>query len=308
MFSIAIVHQAALGDTVLLAPLFRALRLRYPGCTMTLVSRPAFGRMFVGLGLIDAFASADDRDHTLWFAPPEIATIPGTLSRPNSEPGWAQVDLLLCAVAAEASPWANNARLARGNHKPGSLHFFQPRPPRDYPGHVTAWHRAQLGGLSLPEPPLPPPRINPDGGVLIHPGSGSDAKCWPLDRFVGLARRFKSRGLVPTFLLGEAELECGGCYREMRNEFPHCEDLDLCELAQRISCAGLYVGNDAGVTHLAAALGIPTVVLFGPSDDVQWGPVGPRVTVVRASPRSERSMAALGEGVVWEAALAELGR
>jgi heptosyltransferase III len=309
-FSIALVHQAALGDTVLLVPLLRALRLRFPGCAITLVSRPAFGRLLAGMAVIDTFASADDREHTLWFAPPsppEPTAGPGARSRPNSVPRWAGADLLLCAVAGETDAWAANARLARGDRDAGSVRFFYPRPPGDFRGHVTGWHRGQLGALKLPEPPLPPARINPQGEVLIHPGSGNEGKCWPLVRFLGLARRLKGHGLVPRFLLGEAERErgCMVVIKALGEEFPYCDDLELDELARRISCAKLYVGNDAGVTHLAAALGVPTVTLFGPTDDVQWRPVGPRVRVVRGP---ERSLEGLSEEKVWEEVKAELNQ
>ncbi len=59
--------------------------------------------------------------------------------------------------------------------------------------------------------------------------------------------------------------------------------LNLHALATVLSRASLYVGNDSGVTHLAAALGVPTIALFGPTDPRSWAPVGPRVAIVTAS-------------------------
>ena len=53
-------------------------------------------------------------------------------------------------------------------------------------------------------------------------------------------------------------------------------------LAAALSRAGLFVGNDAGVSHLAAAAGAPTLALFGPTDPALWAPVGPRAVVLRA--------------------------
>jgi ADP-heptose:LPS heptosyltransferase len=53
-------------------------------------------------------------------------------------------------------------------------------------------------------------------------------------------------------------------------------------LGALLSQAGLYVGNDSGVTHLAAAAGAPTLALFGPTDPATWAPVGPRVEVARS--------------------------
>ena len=54
--------------------------------------------------------------------------------------------------------------------------------------------------------------------------------------------------------------------------------------------AGLYVGNDSGVSHLAAAWGAPVLALFGPTDPAQWAPVGPRVTVLRADDQEMDSL------------------
>jgi ADP-heptose:LPS heptosyltransferase len=59
--------------------------------------------------------------------------------------------------------------------------------------------------------------------------------------------------------------------------------LPLPVLAARLSRCGLYVGNDSGVTHLAAAVGCPTVALFGESDRRVWAPRGPRVKVIGSS-------------------------
>lgn len=276
MFSIALIHHAALGDTILLLPLIRSLRLRFPDSSITLVTRDSFGQLLTGLGLLEACASADDPGHSLWFIPPRESP------RPNSTPPWARADLLLSAVATPTDPWAANARLARPGRAPDSLLFFQPRPPSDFPHHVTAWHRAQLATLQLPDPPLLPPRANPDGTVLIHPGAGSDAKCWPRHHFLAIARALQQREIPAAFILGEVEL--ARWPRDVIAQFEDllpCLRLDLPALADALARARLYLGNDSGVTHLAAAMGIPTIALFGPSSDLHWRPVGPRVRVLR---------------------------
>jgi ADP-heptose:LPS heptosyltransferase len=56
----------------------------------------------------------------------------------------------------------------------------------------------------------------------------------------------------------------------------------LRELGAILARAGLYVGNDSGITHLAAAWGAPTLALFGPTDPAVWAPLGPRVTSLRS--------------------------
>ncbi len=260
--------------------------------------------MLAMLGLVDAYASADDREHTLWFAPPDELNP----QRPNSRPAWADAEWLLCAVAGKNDPWAQNAYLARPGAEPKSLLFFEPRPPANYAGHVTQWHREQLAELDLIEPQPPFPRSNPDGVVLIHPGSGGDAKCWPRERYISLGQTLKRNGIIPTFLLGEVEQEKWGgkLIEEMKAEFPWYLHMGLYELAERIARARFFLGNDSGVTHVAAALGIPTLALFGPSNDTQWSPVGPSVTISRPPEPNRTDLNALEESAVLAEVLAEL--
>jgi ADP-heptose:LPS heptosyltransferase len=81
---------------------------------------------------------------------------------------------------------------------------------------------------------------------------------------------------------------------------------DLAELAAAVRGALLFVGNDAGPTHLAAQLGVPTLALFGPSDPARWAPVGPRTAVV--APHRPEGMAWLAPEAALRAACALLDR
>ena len=62
------------------------------------------------------------------------------------------------------------------------------------------------------------------------------------------------------------------------------KDADLVEISQLLKRVDLYIGFDSGVTHLAAALGIPTIAIFGPTDVERWRPKGPLVDVILAQP------------------------
>jgi ADP-heptose:LPS heptosyltransferase len=301
--TITLVHQAALGDTVLLIPLFRSLRLYFASLgqttTLTLVTKTNLGQMLSMLGFVDNYASADDLDHARWFAPPDA-------DRPNSSPPWAACDLLISAVSNGNDAWAANAARSPATQRL----FFNPRPPADDPRHVTAYHRVQLRdqGLDLPPPPLPLPRSNPDGAIVIHPGSGGDAKCWPRDRFLALGRDLKRLGYPPTFILGEAEQERWGhkVVDALKDEFAWYLHMGLYELAERLGRARLYLGNDSGVTHLAAAMGIPTYALFGPSNDTQWSPIGPATHILRPPAPTVTDLTTLDEPTLLHELLAEL--
>ena len=83
-----------------------------------------------------------------------------------------------------------------------------------------------------------------------------------------------------SFLLGPAELDRG--FSEKIGDTVHeiVSDASLHDLARILCGAALYLGNDSGVSHLAAACGTRAFVLFGPSDPVVWRPLGDAVTLI----------------------------
>ena len=106
--------------------------------------------------------------------------------------------------------------------------------------------------------------------AVIHPFAGSPQKRWPLERFRELARRLSPH--VPVEWCAGPQDELAGAVRFE----------DLYELACWLATARIYIGNDSGPTHLAAAVGTPVVALFGPSDPSVWAPRGPHVAVAAA--------------------------
>jgi ADP-heptose:LPS heptosyltransferase len=120
----------------------------------------------------------------------------------------------------------------------------------------------------------------------IHPGSGSIHKNWALERFIKVALEVLTRNSIqPIFLLGPVEEDDNGAIRSLLKgyNFPVLRDIPLTVLAGLLThCAG-YLGNDSGVSHLAAALGLPTVVLFGPTDPLFWAPKGRAVRILSSS-------------------------
>jgi len=120
--------------------------------------------------------------------------------------------------------------------------------------------------------------------VAIHPGSGSPKKCWPAAKYVQLALWAKV-GLGATILLvlGPADRHIA---ESLTSFIKTCKPflaskLPLPHLAALLEKSTVYVGNDSGVTHLAAAVGTPTLALFGPTDHRIWGPQNKRVKFLR---------------------------
>lgn len=117
--------------------------------------------------------------------------------------------------------------------------------------------------------------------LAIAPGSGAREKNWPVISFEAIARWWRERvgGSVVT-ILGPVEDDRGG-YEPLCDYGLAMRGITLGCLAATIARCSLYVGNDSGISHIAATLGVPTAVVFGPSSVNQWAPRGNKVLVLR---------------------------
>lgn len=139
--------------------------------------------------------------------------------------------------------------------------FHRALPPGEDPRHAVDVFAAQVGA-----PDGLVPRISGFGSrqrdeIVIHPFSGSARKNWPFEHFQELARR----------LPYPVEWCAAETFR-----FD-----DLGDLAAWLAGARLYIGNDTGITHLAAALGVQTFAIFTTTDPARWAPRGENVMVLR---------------------------
>jgi hypothetical protein len=156
--------------------------------------------------------------------------------------------------------------------------FFPALPPEGTGVHAVDFCLQQARTLGPCEsdgvPRIRLPRETEDarreGFAVIHPFSGSERKNWPLENFGQLARRL-ARAMSVYW--------CYGPDDPPGDEAVRIEN--LYELAQWLAKASLFVGNDSGITHLAAAVGTPVLALFGPTDPAVWAPRGPDVRVGR---------------------------
>jgi heptosyltransferase III len=152
--------------------------------------------------------------------------------------------------------------------------FFTALPPEGDGRHASDFYLDQVRTLApVVSDGIPrivcPDRI-PESFAVIHPFSGSAKKNWPLDRFRKLAREL------------EQTMPVEWCAGPDDPPLEHAVRFDdLYELACWLSRASLYAGNDSGITHLAAAVGIPVLALFGPTDPAVWAPRGANVRVGR---------------------------
>jgi ADP-heptose:LPS heptosyltransferase len=127
--------------------------------------------------------------------------------------------------------------------------------------------------------------VVPDGLLIaVHPGSGSAAKAWPTPRFIDLAENLVSTYEAQILLVvGPGEERIKKKFLRARGSKPPVilDSLPLPHLGAILERCRVFVGNDSGITHMAAAVGIPVVALFGPTDPVRWAPRGRDVGVIR---------------------------
>ena len=164
-----------------------------------------------------------------------------------------------------------------GSNRPEFRHAVRHLP-------VTFFPAFPISPMGIPRIEVPPVQI--ENFAVIHPFSGSLKKNWPMESFRVVASRVASRlGLPIRWCAGPEEILD-----------PALDDgavriADLYQLACRLATARVYIGNDSGITHLAAAAGTPVVAIFLTTDPAVWAPRGTRVVVVR-NPTPEEVVAA----------------
>lgn len=120
--------------------------------------------------------------------------------------------------------------------------------------------------------------------AAVHPGSGSKKKNWPAERFAAVGRKLiDDYGMRLIVVRGEADSDEVEEFMKFFKhvEVPAADGLNILRLAAVLSKCRIYIGNDSGVSHLAAASGTPSVCVFGPTDPEIWAPRGREVRIVR---------------------------
>lgn len=283
--SVLIIHPGGLGDVLLALPAVAFLRSRHPEDHIVLLSGSEVGSLLHACGVVDRTLSTESGD---------LASLMGGAAQLSS-----RVRELL-RRCDHVVGWLND--------HDGSLRAtFQctgiQRITLASPGPRAGVHQSLRFLEVLGEAPsgfvqsvrlIVPEKVRQAGSavlrtsgiregqeyVLCHPGSGSIHKCVRPETIVEVLRNFRQCGIAPVLVGGPADEEVLERIRELGVwDVPVIQQQSLTTLAGILAQAKLYVGHDSGVTHLAAALQIPTVAIFGPTDPVQWAPQGDHVSV-----------------------------
>lgn len=277
-------HPGALGDIVNTLPALQALRWRWPDVRLTALGQWELMKLLAETRLID---------HPLPLDYPGLHT----LFQPEARPPETLLaflknfDLAISWLRGKQDLFPRRLReLGLNTVSPSGP--FPPRPGSGPARHYYAEPIAQLGIQLESEPPVlplspeqkrawlsPHPELFSDPYLVIHPGSGSPAKNWPAENFADLARALakKFTGKI-VVLQGPADERPVQEMISAAKGIPLVvkSGLSLPELAALLARAELVAGNDSGVSHLAGAVGTPTVAIFVSSDPGIWGVAQPR--------------------------------
>jgi heptosyltransferase III len=250
---VAVIRLRSLGDCVLTTPALALLKAHRPDLEIHVVVEPRFAGVF------------EDN--------PDVSAVSQNVPR---------ADLVLNLHGGTRSMWltlASGARYRAGfAHHRYSFIYTHKIPTAqailgvDRPVHTAEHLASAMFWLGVPPTEIPrakliaraQPNLRPY--VVIHPFASAPDKAWPAERFVSVAARLLSQGLQPVILAGPSDdaspFEAFDVYR----------NAPLRDVKNLMSGAALFIGNDSGPAHIAAAFGVPVVVLFGPSNPVTWAP------------------------------------
>ncbi|MEZ5387354.1 MAG: glycosyltransferase family 9 protein [Prosthecobacter sp.] len=266
---VLVIRGGAIGDFILTLPAIRLLRETIAGCHLEVVGYPSIVELARSAGLADAVRSLDHRTMAPLFA--KTAPVDEELSEYLRsfnlvvsflyDPDGlfrATMERVGVKTLIECSPRVQNdgnhasKQLAQGLEKIAM--FLDDE-------HMRRTHFER-----------PPDTAN---RIAIHVGSGSERKNWPLENWLRLASELDGPEIV--FISGEAEEE-----RDVTIEGrARWHSLPLTELAARLSTCRAFLGHDSGISHLAAACGVPSLLLFGPTNPAVWAPPQPWVRTLQ---------------------------
>lgn len=302
MGRILIIRGGALGDFILTLPVLAALRAQFPRVGVEVLGYPHIAKLALIGGLADRVHPIEARALAGYFS----TAGPTDDTMAEFFDGFALIISFL--YDPDAIFHTNVARVSRAQFIAGP-HRPNPRADR----HAVDTFLEPLRQLAIFDaevrPRLQPTRIDPGPGrwIAAHPGSGSETKNWPEWCWAGLLRRILEHTDHNVLLVGgEAE---GERLEHLARDLPEARvrivrSRPLDEVAGRLRGCCHFIGHDSGITHLAASVGLPCVVLWGPSELNHWRPRGEDILVLQ----DDAGLAGLAIDSVWETLRGRLAR
>ncbi len=261
------IFTGGIGDCLLVGPAFAHLREQGP---LDLAGNPERLALIQAAGACDAIHNLDRIEFHTAFDKPS----------PKLRDFVHEYDCVIVWMRDDGE-----IKKAIQNCGVSNVQVFPGLPPEHWQSHATDYYTSCVDPARRePRPPLrianwedETPAESHD--VIIHPGSGSPNKNWPIENFVTVANHLEKTGRHVAWIQGPAETAL-----EYPTNAAIIEADSLMAIAQQLAKANLYIGNDSGITHLAAATGCATVAIFGPTDPAIWAPRGDHVCVATNYP------------------------
>jgi len=300
MGAILVIRGGSVGDFILTLPVLDGLRVAHPHDEVHLLAYPAIAELAVGRRYAVGVRRVDAAEWAPLFSPG------GRLAEREVE-FLRAFDRIICI-------WNDDDGVIRDNLRKVSRRpvvYVNPIPPPSAGVHAVDFVAQQCLRGGLPVRNLEP-RIFPSvrdrwwaerfmrvtgagrGPLLgLHPGSGSKRKNWPVRRFARVAehwiRRRDGRVLVTMGPAEEGMAEAFGAVEGAEDHIFLLRDEAFPRVAACLERCNAFIGNDSGITHMAAAVQTPTLALFGPTDPAVWRPRATRATVVTPEGGTEMS-------------------
>lgn len=282
---ILVIRGGAIGDFILTLPAIAALRRQFPEAHLEVLGYPHIVQLAIAGGLVDQASSIEARAMAGFFARN------GQLAEELAD-YFSEFDLILSYLYDPDEIFKTN--IARCS--PAQFIACPHRPDERSQVHATKVFLKPLERLAIfeadhvPRLHLPsgsnsmePHTIKSPAKLALHPGSGSEKKNWSEVRWAELLQKLVDQTRFDLLLVGgEAE---GERLQRLAAAMPPArtrvaQSLALAELARLLARCQGFVGHDSGISHLASALELPAVLLWGNSQELIWGPPGEKVTLL----------------------------
>jgi ADP-heptose:LPS heptosyltransferase len=285
--SVLVIHQGALGDFILALPALETVRKAFPQAKSVIMGYPRILELVEERFYAEEILSIDQKGMASFFV--REGSLDSTLSQFFKRFAL----IVVFGKDGEGAVIGNLRRVCEGR----ILHINSV-PPWDEKIHLTDHLLKQFVQYGFPASESNPKLylkesdrewardfwrskgVTPEERsrvMILHPGSGSKKKVWHLDGFLDLAHTLQDRlGSKIFIVLGPAEgREVQKAFERMEPTAPVlAKGLTLLQLASVMEGCWFFVGNDSGISHLAAALGLPTLTIFGPTEPRIWSPRG----------------------------------
>jgi len=309
-----ILQPGALGDCILTLPLARVMKGALDLGNVDIMGHTDYTGIMPGRSCVDGVRSIESVElHRLFKESREFDVSDGE----NLVCAFREYSWVVSFMGEPESDFEQNLLYALNCTHSGIVITLGFKAPCGYLGHLSEYYVSEFlkeveepkcsSDIDLHQQLLEPGRTDfiegmkvlSDYGItsyeklaVIHPGSGALKKCWHIDNFISVTQVLMDKGFMVVFLLGPVEMDKFG--RERLRKLEKCckclKELDLTQVLQVLSCTDVYIGNDSGISHLAGALGVQSVVIYGVTKPSVYRPLGPKVKVVEAGKSFARNV------------------